>query len=82
MLSSPIAPKRGRFGRRGSDWLLVGVIWATTAFASIPAHNTLANGWDTAAHAQLVLTNWIRTLAWIARGVLVVWTLGRAMSDT
>lgn len=61
--------------------ILVGLIWAATAFASVPAHNTLSGGWDAAAHARLVSTNWIRTLAWIARGTLVVWTLGRAIGD-
>ncbi len=62
--------------------ILVGVIWASTALASIPAHNALSGGWDAASHAKLVSTNWIRTLAWIARGALVVWTLARSMSDT
>ncbi len=60
---------------------LVGIIWATTALASIPAHDTLANGWNAAAHARLVSTNWLRTLAWIVRGALVVWTLGRGLGD-
>lgn len=58
---------------------LVGVCWATTAFASVPAHSLLAAGWDPDAHRSLVLTNWIRTLAWSARGCLVMWLFVRAV---
>jgi hypothetical protein len=59
---------------------LVGAIWATTALASVPAHRALAEGWNAQAHARLVGTNWIRTLAWLGRGALVAWTLVRSLS--
>ncbi|WP_412063361.1 hypothetical protein [Rubrivirga sp. IMCC45206] len=52
---------------------LVGVIWATTAFVSVPLHTALAADFDADAHARLVTTNWIRTVAWTARGGLVLW---------
>lgn len=51
---------------------LVGVIWLTTAALSVPAHKVLAEGFSEAACHRLVLTNWIRTIAWTARGVLVL----------
>jgi hypothetical protein len=46
---------------------LVGVIWASTAFIQVPMHNVLGRGFDADAHAHLVSTNWIRTIAWSAR---------------
>jgi hypothetical protein len=38
-------------------------------------HNALANGFDAQAHARLVDTNWIRTLAWTARGIFALYFL-------
>jgi hypothetical protein len=46
---------------------LLAVIWASTALFQIPAHGRLEEGFDEAAHRRLVATNWIRTLAWLAR---------------
>lgn len=59
---------------------LIGVAWATTALASVPYHNTLAGGLDAQAIEGLVRTNWPRTLAWTARGILVLW-ITAAMLD-
>ena len=61
----------------GMAWLglaLTGLAWLTTMFASVPQHNVLSSGFDARAHEVLVATNWIRTLAWSARGaLLLVW---------
>ncbi len=54
---------------------LLVVIWAATVLFSVPMHGRLGHGYDPAAHRRLVTTNWIRTLAWSARGVLVLWML-------
>jgi len=43
---------------------LTGVVFASTALLSVPAHQRLAGGLDRAIHRRLVLTNWVRTLAW------------------
>ena len=43
--------------------------------ASVPMHERLGRGFDPAAHRRLVATNWIRTIAWTARGALVLWML-------
>ena len=59
-----------------SRWLGLGLVlpvWASTALLQVPAHGRLAEGFDTATHTRLVTTNWIRTIAWTARGVLVLW---------
>ncbi|MDX2141008.1 MAG: hypothetical protein SF123_23200 [Chloroflexota bacterium] len=59
--------------------VLVGVVWFMTAFVNVPQHSTLAIGFDSAVHQALVTTNWVRTLAWSARGVLVLWMVSGAM---
>ncbi len=48
-----------------------------TVVASVPAHSVLGDGFDAAAHARLVTTNWLRTAAWtghagVAIGMLFV----------
>jgi hypothetical protein len=53
--------------------VLVLVIWASTFFLQVPAHNRLSLGFDARVHQRLVRTNWIRTASWTARGVLVCW---------
>ncbi|MFM8763975.1 MAG: hypothetical protein ACKOEZ_03935 [Spartobacteria bacterium] len=53
--------------------LLLGVIWASTFFLQVPLHRTLLQGWNDKAHRQLVATNWIRTVAWSGRAVLLGW---------
>lgn len=53
--------------------VLVGVIWLSTAFVQVPLHNALGGAFEAAAHARLVATNWIRTLAWSLRAALVLW---------
>jgi hypothetical protein len=58
--------------------LLAGV-WASTLLLQVPCHGRLARGWDVAAHRRLVLTNWIRTVLWTVRGILVLWMLSRVL---
>ncbi|MBL9148602.1 MAG: hypothetical protein JNM94_07905 [Phycisphaerae bacterium] len=56
---------------------LVVAVWIVTAFVSVPCHRCLAAGFDERAHRRLVATNWLRTLAWTARGAiagLLLWT--------
>jgi hypothetical protein len=65
---------------RWALWLgfaLVGIIWLSTLLLQVPQHNRLAVAFDPAAHRRLVLTNWIRTLAWSARALLVAWMVSR-----
>lgn len=65
-----------------SAWLgagLVVLIWLSTIFGQVPQHNILAHGFDEAAYRALVATNWLRTIAWSLRGVLVLDMIGRAM---
>jgi len=54
---------------------LLFVIWVSTALLQVPCHGELAKRFDQKAYRQLVLTNWVRTLAWSMRGALVVYLL-------
>ncbi|MBD0320224.1 MAG: hypothetical protein ICV87_07820 [Gemmatimonadetes bacterium] len=56
---------------------LIGVIWLSTWLLQVPGHRALEAGFDPAAHRALVATNWIRTVAWTARGILLLAILGR-----
>ena len=53
--------------------LLVGAIWLSTALIQVPAHERLAKAFSPVTHRTLVVTNWFRTGAWTARGLLVIW---------
>ncbi len=50
---------------------LLALIWVVTVSVQVPLHARLSMGFDAAAHRRLVATNWVRTAAWTARGVLV-----------
>ena len=58
---------------------LVLVIWLSTALLQVPLHAQLAHGYEARAHAWLVGSNWIRTLAWTARSAMVLVVLSRAL---
>lgn len=53
--------------------VLVSIIWASTFFVQVPLHDKLIRGFDGDIQKRLVLTNWIRTIAWSLRGALVLW---------
>ena len=50
---------------------LMAIAYGTTAFVSVPLHERLTTVFDDDAHRRLVSTNWIRTFAWTARGLVV-----------
>ncbi len=56
---------------------LCALAWVVTGLVSVPLHETLGRGFDVSAHARLVSSNWLRTLAWTARGALLLWTMTR-----
>lgn len=59
-------------------WLSIGAgavlvaIWVATAVFFAPLHGRLGDGFDPVLHRRLVSTNWLRTIAWTARGVAAV----------
>ncbi len=54
---------------------LVLLIWLSTAFIQVPCHEKLVKGFDPNAYKWLVNSNWIRTIAWTARGAIATWML-------
>jgi len=61
---------------------LLVVVWASTAFVQVPCHEKLTSGFDAAAHSKLVASNWIRTVGWSARAMLVAWALVYALDQS
>lgn len=59
-------------------WLSVGAasllfaIWLSTLLFYAPLHMRLSTGFDARLHRRLVRTNWVRTVAWTARGAAAV----------
>ena len=52
---------------------LLAVIWISTAFVQVPCHEVLSQKFDKTVHQRLVWTNWLRTVAWSLRALLVLW---------
>lgn len=55
---------------------LIPLIGLSTAIWQAPAHTRLLQGRDDAVISRLILTNWVRTLGWTARGVLLCLVAG------
>lgn len=51
--------------------VLVLVNWVTTAAVAVPLHNKLGKAFDVEVIHQLVSINWIRTISWSIRGLLI-----------
>lgn len=47
------------------------VIWVSTFAVQVPCHMKLNKGYDTDTHRKLVKFNWIRTIAWTARVLIL-----------
>jgi hypothetical protein len=50
---------------------LIPVNWLATAILQAPMHMKLMQSFDEETIRRLILSNWLRTLAWTARGVLI-----------
>ena len=64
-------------------WLgfgLLCIVWTATATLQVPQHRVLARGFDADVHRRLVRTNWVRTVGWTARGVLVLSIAGTVLT--
>lgn len=58
---------------------LVILVWLSTALIQVPCHEKLVKGFDQSAYDRLVNSNWIRTVAWSGRGVIVTMMLVRIL---
>ena len=57
-----------------SAWIaaaLLGVALLSTIALQIPLHSSLARGHDDRVAGKLIHTNWLRTAAWTARGLVL-----------
>lgn len=54
---------------------LLALVWLSTALLQVPLHARLVAGPDRGAVRALVRGNWVRTLAWSARGGVALWLL-------
>jgi hypothetical protein len=56
---------------------LIPVVWLSTAIFQAPMHVRLMDGFDAALIRRLIRSNWLRTMTWTARGLLLgvlVWS--------
>ena len=59
-------------------WVGVGLVfllWISTLVLQVPCHWKLEKERDEAVIRRLVRTNWVRTVGWTARAVVVAWLL-------
>jgi len=59
-------------GLAWSGFGLLTVIWLSTWLWQVPAHRRLELGFDDGVFRRLVATNWVRTVAWSARGFIAL----------
>lgn len=58
---------------------LLAVIWLSTFLVQVRQHARLSNGFDAETHRRLVRCNWLRTVAWTGRGILVLAVVGAVL---
>lgn len=51
--------------------ILVAIVWLSTFSLQVPVHNQLQFGKDGMKISRLVVTNWIRTIAWSIKTIVV-----------
>jgi hypothetical protein len=61
----------------GSGLFLLSVVWLSTVALQVPRHNELSRGWSDRAGQFLCTSNWIRTVAWSARALLMLYAVWR-----
>ena len=61
--------------------ILLGIIWSSTIFFQIPIHNTLSSKFNENALIMLINTNWIRTICWSVRGIILLLVLEKLLKN-
>lgn len=56
-------------------------MWVSTAALQIPAHGSLRRGYTDASYRRLVGTNWIRTIGWTVRAIVMTVGAWQVMSS-
>ena len=62
-----------------SGVVLLLVIWLSTALIQVPQHRDLSLTFSPMLHRRLVAVNWVRTVAWSARCLIVLDVLAGRM---
>ncbi len=52
--------------------IILAVVWISTFALQVPCHRKLSRAGDYAVVQRLIKTNWIRTIGWSARSVIVM----------
>ena len=61
--------------------ILLGIIWFSTIYFQIPFHNTLSTKFNENTLIMLINTNWIRTICWSTRGIIVLLFLDKLLKN-
>ena len=61
--------------------ILLGIIWFSTVYFQIPFHNTLSSKLNENVLMMLINTNWIRTICWSLRGIIVLLILDKLLKN-
>jgi len=56
-----------------TGFVLLALIWGCTHLWQVPIHTRLSKAFDVAAYRRLLKSNWVRTILWTLRGLLVLW---------
>ncbi len=59
--------------------LLVAQVWISTC-AIVPLHSRLIESYDEGTIRAVIRRNWVRTIAWTSRAVLMTWLAGVLLS--
>ncbi|MFZ9629879.1 MAG: hypothetical protein ACO3C1_11075 [Ilumatobacteraceae bacterium] len=65
-------PERLGMGLVLAALVLAGVTVVATVLFALPAHAQLSTGFSAAAHRRLVVTNWVRTVAWTCGALVAI----------
>ena len=60
--------------------ILVLLIWLSTFLIQVPLHNALSKEKNIEKLSKLIFSNWIRTILWTARSILMILFLAFAMN--
>ncbi len=60
--------------------MLVGIVWAATWRLQRPLVARLAGRFDRGAHQALVITHWVRVLAWWTRSTFLLWVAAQVLT--
>lgn len=58
-----------------AGFILLVMIWISTAALQVPSHGKLANGYSESEVSKLIRFNWVRTTLWSIRLLLLIYIL-------